>query len=206
MAGDLGQAHDPTALALLEYLEQRGAWDPVAFMYMKNVSLRLRYLERMPLGTTYPDVVRRVGALTRSRELAGCCELVLDGTGVGRPVVDMLYGARLGCTISPVIVTGGMTESRVGSYYHVPKRDLITGLQAAMQTGLLQIAAGMPYVPELMQEMADMRVKISAAGNEQFGAWREGQHDDLVFAVALACWGARKSYPFDLSGRQRYWV
>jgi hypothetical protein len=32
-------------------------------------------------------------------------------------------------------------------------------------------------------------VRTTAAGHEQFGVWREGQHDDLVFAVALACWG-----------------
>ena len=40
-----------------------------------------------------------------------------------------------------------------------------------------------------------MEVKVSAAGNEQFGAWREGQHDDLVLAVALACWAVDKAYP-----------
>jgi hypothetical protein len=39
-----------------------------------------------------------------------------------------------------------------------------------------------------------MRVKITASGNEQYGAWREGEHDDLVLAVALACWGARRAW------------
>ena len=28
------------------------------------------------------------------------------------------------------------------------------------------------------------------AGRASFGAWREGQHDDLVMAAALACWRA----------------
>ena len=32
------------------------------------------------------------------------------------------------------------------------------------------------------------RVKITEAANETFGAWREGQHDDLLLAVALAAW------------------
>ena len=36
-----------------------------------------------------------------------------------------------------------------------------------------------------------MRVKVSASGHESFAAWREGTHDDLVLAVALACWRAR---------------
>ena len=37
-----------------------------------------------------------------------------------------------------------------------------------------------------------MQVKVTPAGNEQFAAWREGEHDDLVFAVALARWGFKK--------------
>jgi hypothetical protein len=195
---DLGQVNDPTALAVIERVELRGAWDPVRYGYYKKIALRLRHLERMPLGTPYPDVVRRVAAVVRAPELS-------DATGVGRPVVELLRGEQMNCTILPTVITGGISESVSGNYYHVPKRDVITGLQVAMQQGMLQIAAGMPYVPELMQEMADMRVKISAAGNEQFGAWRDGSHDDLVFAVALACWGAKKAYPGDWSGRQRYW-
>jgi hypothetical protein len=38
-----------------------------------------------------------------------------------------------------------------------------------------------------------LQVRIAAAANETFGVWREGQHDDLVLAVALACWWAERS-------------
>jgi len=48
------------------------------------------------------------------------------------------------------------------------------------------------YGPALAEEMAAMEVKVTSAGREQFGAWREGTHDDLVFAVALACWGSKR--------------
>jgi len=58
----------------------------------------------------------------------------------------------------------------------------------------------------LKKEMMDMRVKATPAGNEQFGAWREGEHDDLVFAVALACWGAKKRYPEKPTGEAAYWI
>jgi hypothetical protein len=54
--------------------------------------------------------------------------------------------------------------------------------------------------------MADIRVKVTPAGNEQFGAWRQGEHDDLVFAVALACWAAKKRYPGTPTGREAYWI
>jgi hypothetical protein len=40
-----------------------------------------------------------------------------------------------------------------------------------------------------------MEVKTTGPGREKYGAWREGAHDDLVFAVALACWAARSANP-----------
>ena len=192
---DLGQARDFTALAILECAEVLGAWDPIMYACRKHVELRLRYLERMPLGTPYPSVAERVVKITRSAEMAGRCILVVDATGVGRPVVDLLKRERPGCTLMPVNITGGAAESRSRGYYGVPKRDLVTGMQVLLQCGGLQIASGIPHGATLVAEMAEMRAKVTAAGNTQFGAWREGAHDDLVLAVALACWGARKMYP-----------
>lgn len=201
---DLGQVHDPTALAVLERAELKGEWDPVVFAWRKEVAWRLRYLERVQLGTEYPDVVARVRQVARSRELAGRSEVVADATGVGRPVVELLQRADLGCGIMPVMITGGEMETQSNGYYRVPKRDLIVGLQVLLQKGELQIAAGLPEGARLMKEMADMRVKITGEGHEQYGAWREGEHDDLVFAVALACWGAKKRYPGS-RGEGEYW-
>jgi hypothetical protein len=40
-----------------------------------------------------------------------------------------------------------------------------------------------------------MRVRVRASGREEYGAWRAGEHDDLVVAVAPACWGGTKYYP-----------
>jgi hypothetical protein len=50
-----------------------------------------------------------------------------------------------------------------------------------------------------------MRVKVTLSGREQYGVWREGQHDDLVLAVALACWGAKKVCPNPPYGEAGYW-
>lgn len=132
--------------------------------------------------------------------------MLVDATGVGRPVIDLLRAAGLQCTLTPAVITGGISEGYADGFRHIPKRNLITGLQIALQRGDLQIAGGMKFGPALVTEMAEMRVKITSPGHEQFGAWREGTHDDLVFAVALACWGARKCYPGDIGGRQQYWT
>jgi hypothetical protein len=202
---DLGQSRDFTAIAVVERAERKGAWDPVMFSWRKAVALHLRYLERIPLGTPYPEVVNRVVEVTRSPELADRCHLAVDGTGVGRPVVDMLRRARAKGILMPALITSGDAETVGNGYYRIPKRDLIIGLQVLLQREALQIAAGLQYGPALVAEMGEMRVKVTAAGNEQYGAWREGTHDDLVFAVALACWCARKVYPNEPAGEDGVW-
>jgi hypothetical protein len=202
---DLGQSRDFTAIAMLERAELTGEFDAVMRAWRKKVALRLRYLERVPLGTPYPEIVERVSRTTRAPELAGRCHLVVDATGVGRPVVDLLRRARVEAMILPAIITAGAAESLSKGYYGVPKRELITGLQVVLQRGGLQIAAGLKHGPDLVAEMAAMRVKVGCGGQEQYGAWREGTHDDLVFAVALACWAARKMYPSEPAGEDAYW-
>lgn len=202
---DLGQSRDHTAIAVVERAELKGEWDPMVFAWRKLAALRLRYLERMPLGVPYPQMVDRVRQVVQHRDLAGRCTLVVDSTGVGRPVVDLLHGARLGCSIIPVTITGGEAETTAGGYHGVPKRDLIIGLQVLLQEKKLQIAANLEHGPLLVKEMADMQVKVTPAGREQYGTWREGQHDDLTFAVALACWGVGKACGKAVAGEVGWW-
>ena len=47
---DLGQSHDPSAMAILEGTELTGGWDAEMYAYRKMAALRLRHLERLPLG------------------------------------------------------------------------------------------------------------------------------------------------------------
>ena len=206
VALDLGQVSDFSTIAVIERVELVGEWDPVVFAWKKHGVLRLRFLERIPLGTSYPDVVSRVSNVIRHLHLDGICDLVVDATGVGRPVVDLLQSRGLPCSLRPVIVTGGNAESYSNGFDHVPKKNLITEFQIALQQKSLQIAGGLQFGPALIAEMAEMRVKVTPSGHEQFGAWREGEHDDLVFATALACWAAARSYPGDLAGTSDYWT
>jgi hypothetical protein len=176
------------------------------YAWKKVVSLQVRYLERIERGTPYTDVVARVVQVTQWHELAGRCRLAVDGTGVGRAVVDLLRRARPGCVVMPVNITSGLKETHEGGYYGVPKRDLILGLQVLLQRKVLRIAAGLQYGADLLKEMTAMQVKITLSGHEQYAVWREGTHDDLVFAVALACWNAQNAYPNDPAGGEQWWT
>ena len=192
---DVGQSQDPTALAVVEWAEEAGEWDPATWAYRKMTALRLRYLERLPLGTPYPELVDRAILVACSESIRERRHLVVDATGVGRPVVDLLRRSRAECRLWPVVITGGHTVGWTDGYYTVPKRDLIVGLQVMIQRERLQVAAGLREWPALVREMGQMKVRVTREGREQFGAWREGEHDDLVLAVALACWAAGRVHP-----------
>jgi hypothetical protein len=197
---DLGQSQDFTALAVVERKEFEGEWDAAAFAHRTETSVSLRYLERLPLGTSYPDIVARVSKILHSAALKqGHRHLVVDATGVGQPVVDLLRREELGSEILPVTITGGASEGLTKGGHRVPKRDLIVGLQVVLQEGELQIAAGLKEGAAFVREMADMRVQMTNGGRERYGA-RSGEHDDLVLAVALACWGVRRTWGRETCG------
>ena len=80
----------------------------------------------------------------------------------------------------------------------------MTWLQVLLQREQMQNAAGLASRAALLEEMGAMEVKMAGSGREQYGSWRTGSHDDLVFAVALACWAARHADP-DM-GRGGYMV
>ncbi len=192
---DLGQSHDFTAIAVLQRTVLKREFNPAVWSFRKEVQLQLRYLERVPIGTPYPDVVRRVVEITHSPALTGPIHLAVDNTGVGAAVMDLLRAAQPKAALLPVTITGGDTQNFSHGSYRVPKRDLIVGLQVLLQRGGLRIAADLRDAPTLLTELMAMQVKVSTAGNEQFAAWREGAHDDLVLAVALACWAVEIAYP-----------
>src|SRR5665213_992763 len=92
---DLGKRRDHTAIAVVERVERRCGYGEPEF-----VEMAVRFLERVPLGTTYPEVVAAVRETVSHPEVAGRCSVVVDATGVGSPVVDMLRSAGLGCEVA----------------------------------------------------------------------------------------------------------
>ena len=178
MGLDLGQKRDHTAVVVVERVDHRRAFQKTEFE-----KLLVRYVERMPLGMPYPSVVQRVLEIVQSEELRGDCSLAVDATGVGAPVVDMLRAARLGCDIAAVTITGGERGVGEGS---VPKKDLMAEVLLLLENGKLKIGK-LKEGGRLMRELVDIRMSVSG----RLGAEGSGEHDDLVIALALACWRAR---------------
>jgi hypothetical protein len=191
---DLGQAQDFTAVAVLTrprlHGNERGA--------DKTPPYDVPHLHRFPLGTPYPAIVASMIELLSAPPLRGCM-FVVDQTGVGRAVVDMLTEAMKGkvnCSFCPITITGGQEVTRSETkQLRVPKKELVGCLQVLLQTRRLRVAKALPDAAVLVRELETFRVKITDAANETFGAWREGQHDDLLLAVALAAWMGEETLP-----------
>lgn len=215
---DVGQIHDPCALAIMEreMVLQQGRLEP---------RFLVRHLERLPLGTPYPQMVRGVHA--RLTGLNAHCALLIDATGVGRGIVDLFREAlrpsverspagvlvpslpgRVAVPIVPVAITmtgGERITSERWDEWHVPKRELVMDLQVALQQGRLRVARALPEAATLVKEMQQFTLKVSKAGNDQYGAWREGAHDDLLLAVAIAVWWGTRFAPGQAdAGRQTH--
>ena len=206
---DIGQVSDPTALCILErHVVQSGE-----VVYQ---DYQCRHLERFALGTPYPSMAEQLSAYLRrlpkpaawqedvrrvmarnasmSRIQTPLFVLIIDGTGVGRPVVDMF--TRLAMSPITVIITGGnQISSPVLNEWHVPKSTLVGAFQVALQTRRWKAPRQMPEAATLVKEMQNFRYKISASGNDTYEAWRENQHDDLVLAASLATWYGEHTAP-----------
>jgi len=179
---DLGQRRDHSAIAVVE-------------QWQKSKQRLVRSVTRVPLGTPYPDVVERVRRTVQHAELAGQCAVVVDATGVGAPVVEMMHRAGLGCGLWAVTMTSGEQARAAGSMggvsrFTVPKVDLISGVQTLLESGNLRIAPDLREAGSLLRELRDMRMEVTGAGRMRLGADGCGEHDDLVIALALACWRA----------------
>jgi hypothetical protein len=176
---DLGQTHDFSALAVLE---KDDAPEPV---------YKLRHLERYQLGTSYVEIVSKVTALFCRDPLTGSI-LAVDQTGVGKAVVDLLRANHNPPWIlRPITITGGHKVGESDDRFRtktVPKKDLVGCAQILFQAGRLKLAKRLPETAILVKELENFRSKITLSANEILEAWRDGDHDDLVLALALACW------------------
>jgi hypothetical protein len=200
---DLGQAHDYTALGILERIPQFREVEIIArdrgvpYRTTRKEALPNRYecrhLQRFKIGTPYPAIVASVHELLATPALRGQTELVLDATGVGRPVRD-LFVAR-GVKPIAVTITGGDLVTMDRGDFRVPKRDLVGAVVVLLHTERLKIAKALPDAAILQDELLNFQVKITDDATDTYGAWRTGTHDDLVLAVAVAAWYGEREKP-----------
>jgi hypothetical protein len=215
---DLGQTSDYTAISVIRRTEsgQTEAHGRALPMF------DCQHLMRFERFTPYPEMVAAVTEMMSRRELHRAAEiayveergrfeveeyqtpkLIVDATGVGRPVVEMFIDAKPDCDLRAMTITGGhnVTEGRWHGTgirsYHTPKRELVGAVQAGLSSGRLKFVPSLPLAETLRKELLNFRIRMTLAGSEQFeaGPLRENPHDDLVLATAMAVWAGANVDP-----------
>ena len=108
---DLGQKRDFSALAVVERLPGR------------LPEYHLRHLERLNLNTPYPAVAARACDLVAKSARHGDTKLVMDATGVGVPVLDLVQAQG---------VAQSRSRSRLGARFR--GRILISTFPSALSS------------------------------------------------------------------------
>lgn len=194
---DLGSENDYAAMGILERIEKVRDPNipsvnsrPIRTEKIMIVSeLHLKYLTRIPLKTTYPKICEMIKTVIENPEYVGDIQLVIDRTGIGLPIMQMMYLydlAPIGITI-----TNGNSANGTKHGYNVPKRDIVTALLAAWQSGRFKMPPPekMPIIETLVEELQGFKMKIDQkTGHDSYEAWLEKIHDDLVIAIGLGVW------------------
>jgi hypothetical protein len=179
---DVGKAVDPAALCVLDWQE--------SFVPHVKPEYTVSNLKRWSLGTPYVSLSAWLVKFFETPDPKRVDEpppvLVVDETGVGAPVVEMIREALTkagvaGGLIAITITAGGAVSQVVGQAgrWRVAKKVLASVLVTLFQSRRLNVAK-LPETETLLKEAQAFSVKITPAGNETFESWRESDHDDLV--------------------------
>lgn len=176
---DLGQQNDYSVLSIFN----------VKFDGDNRPLYELPYMKRFSLKTSYVDIVDEVIAIITKYNLLLNYSLIVDYTGVGRPVVDLFRQKHL----NPVAlsITGGARTNWVTNVeVNVPKKDIVTYLQLVLQNNRIALAHDLPLLRTLTQEFLSFQLKIrdntTSVTSSYGGAY--GVNDDIVMSMGIAIW------------------
>lgn len=181
LAGDLGMRASHSAAVLIEPHLRHMGQDKATWAQVYKKVLRVRLVDRIALGTLYKDVRKRLAEIAGSAAVAGLCDLVVDGTGVGEAVAQELRGLKMASRVVDMKITGGGESRGTGLDRKVPRIDLLDELRGALDRGEIEIAAGLSETGTLVSELTEMRM-----------GGKKGASDDLAMALAMGVWWARQ--------------
>lgn len=151
-------------------------------------------LDATGVGRAVTDIFREAGKRPSTRSYGARPGVVMSVDLANRISQQPKPAPTISAKLHAITITGGDVVTRDRQDYRVPKRDLVGVVQALLQTGRLKIAPELPLAATLTAELENFKATINAGGHDSYGAgadWREGNHDDLVLAVALAAWDAK---------------
>lgn len=187
---DPAQLNDYSALAVLECSELDNTYRLVSLARRQHQPYTeiVAWAKKVFLNPKFNDI----------KDVSTRPIFVLDVGGVGRAIKDMLTAE--GIQSVGIQLTGGESVSRNGDTYHVSKSFVIGKFLAAWDEGRVKVPSNASFWPLFEKELKAFRGEMSAMGRAKFEA-AQGEHDDLVMAVAQAVWYGEQN-PVEYEGWQ----
>ena len=205
---DVGQITDPSSVCVAEcsqvdtgkvrydrvqtlaHFDDRGVWIPATGIEpVVRTEYTVRFIQRLPLGTSYPDVADYLANLLCNKQFERRrMRCLIDVTGIGRAIFDLLKAEielrkeLREVSLQPVSFVHGEKYNR--STGTLGKAYLVSRLQSLLQSGRVH-APDTAEVKAMLEELHVYEIKVSQEGKEQFGAV-QGRHDDLATALGLS--------------------
>jgi hypothetical protein len=174
----IGQPHEPSAFAVLE---RSGSGNDAVY--------HLKDLKRFKAGEPYPDMFDKLEAWYQRAELHGTT-LVVDKTGIGKGIVDLLQRRQIGAYLQTIQIIHGHHAAETGEGYAVPKKDAAAALQSVLSTNRIAIPSSLfsSTLRSLRTELASFRMKNITLGGDPMEPHRDSDQADLIYAVCLPIW------------------
>lgn len=183
---DIGQMSDYTAIIVAE-ISRRDNSEGETFNHYT-----IRKIERVPLGTSYADVVKRCrdiyDKLSKHKRL-----FIVDASG-SRPIIDLFRAADM--PILPIQITAGTTSRIEHGMGYVSKLELASTLQIISSAKRVHLPKFSKFANAIRDEARRFELRVTDSGNLTFAG--EGRSkDDLIMALTYILWYGERKGGFD---------
>ena len=189
---DLAQAQDNTALVCV-HDECLPIWGPSSRQVLGPRRRTIVFADKFR-GVSYPDIVSHVIRTMLKEPLRGRVRLVIDASGLGRVISDLLTEQRV--EHHAIQMTVGQNWVKKDRYVNVGKTLLLETLSLLFATGDLTFAHDLPLRGDILAELETFQLQQTAAGNQIITQGKSGaHHGDLAIALAAACFASEHLRP-----------
>jgi hypothetical protein len=214
---DPGKKRDPAALMVMrDNFKIVDGDSRIGIPDKKQHFYEIVFIDKF-VNTKYTDLVRNVCVLSEHRDLKNNHDLLVDGTGVGEAVVDIMRESYL--TPIPIVFTGGgdvnekysefssvfsnaqagkMRGAQVLKEICVPRDDLVTAGQVVSQQGRIGIVPSLKFAEDFRKQLMGFKGDPNTTRKKmRYEAENEETHDDLIVCYLMGAWWFTRSRKTD---------
>lgn len=174
---------------LVKNLQVEALTRTLAALMQQPDTVEERAIVRQALRLPEAERIRLLAAFVQQQGFLEEIQIIADATGVGNAVVELIEEETeaLPCrVIAATFRFGDMLDWNAPGGLVVGKARLVRTLKILLQEGRLHLPSDDPDAPLAADEIRNYQIRVSEAGNEQYGAFSVGKHDDIATAIGLS--------------------